>query len=201
MFSEFEASTEQLRLCVPERDQGQGAVFSFPLWTLDGGQRLGGASEHQYHQYPSTHGEVLGPRRKLYSAVPGRHFVVVRPYTAQAEGEINLYKGDRVKVLSIGEGGFWEGSTRGQVGWFPSDCVEEIPAKATEERNCESDLAVNGAVHFQRLCVICFSPSEDTGLGTLVRGQSLFVRSHHMKKPKALDELDESLSLCRCALN
>lgn len=46
---------------------------------------------------PSTHGEVLGPRRKLYSAVPGRHFVVVRPYTAQAEGEINLYKGDRVK--------------------------------------------------------------------------------------------------------
>uniref|UniRef100_A0AAQ5Y351 SH3 and multiple ankyrin repeat domains 2 n=1 Tax=Amphiprion ocellaris TaxID=80972 RepID=A0AAQ5Y351_AMPOC len=71
---------------------------------------------------------------KLYSAVPGRHFVVVRPYTAQAEGEINLYKGDRVKVLSIGEGGFWEGSARGQVGWFPADCVEEIPAKAIEER-------------------------------------------------------------------
>lgn len=42
-------------------------------------------------------------------------------------------------VLSIGEGGFWEGSARGQVGWFPADCVEEIPAKATEERNCKSN--------------------------------------------------------------
>ncbi|KAM7405637.1 hypothetical protein PAMP_000071 [Pampus punctatissimus] len=84
---------------------------------------------------PGSHGEVVGTRRKLYSAVPGRHFVVVRPYTAQAEGEINLYKSDRVKVLSIGEGGFWEGSAHGQVGWFPADCVEEIPAKATEERS------------------------------------------------------------------
>ncbi|MEQ2170252.1 hypothetical protein GOODEAATRI_033625, partial [Goodea atripinnis] len=46
---------------------------------------------------PSSHSEAVGPRRKLYSAVPGRHFVVVRSYTAQAEGEINLYKGDRVK--------------------------------------------------------------------------------------------------------
>lgn len=46
---------------------------------------------------PGNRGEALGPRRKLYSAVPGRHFVVVRPYIAQAEGEINLYKSDRVK--------------------------------------------------------------------------------------------------------
>ncbi|CAM9295548.1 unnamed protein product, partial [Lampetra planeri] len=59
-------------------------------------------------------------------------FVLTRP---RAKGEINLYKNDRVKVLSIGEGGFWEGSARGQVGWFPADCVEEIPAKATEERS------------------------------------------------------------------
>ncbi len=42
-------------------------------------------------------------------------------------------------VLSIGEGGFWEGSAHGQVGWFPADCVEEIPAKATEERSCKSN--------------------------------------------------------------
>ncbi|XP_029701866.1 SH3 and multiple ankyrin repeat domains protein 2 isoform X3 [Takifugu rubripes] len=113
------------------RTMGRGARSRSPSLS-----RLGEEVRRAHRQpSPSTHGEVLGPRRKLYSAVPGRHFVVVRPYTAQAEGEINLYKGDRVKVLSIGEGGFWEGSTRGQVGWFPSDCVEEIPAKATEERN------------------------------------------------------------------
>ncbi|KAM8889585.1 SH3 and multiple ankyrin repeat domains protein 2-like isoform 4-T4 [Synchiropus picturatus] len=84
---------------------------------------------------PVSRGEVGGPRRKLYSAVPGRHFVVVHSYTAQAEGELNLYKNDRVKVLSVGEGGFWEGSARGQVGWFPADCVEEVPAKTNEERS------------------------------------------------------------------
>lgn len=41
--------------------------------------------------------EHQGPKRKLYSAVPGRHFVVVKSYQPQAEGEIPLYKNDRVK--------------------------------------------------------------------------------------------------------
>ncbi|XP_041966738.1 SH3 and multiple ankyrin repeat domains protein 2b isoform X3 [Alosa sapidissima] len=73
-------------------------------------------------------------KRKMYSAVPGRHHVVVKSYQPQSEGEITLYKNDRVKVLSIGEGGFWEGSARGNVGWFPAECVEEIPNKANEDR-------------------------------------------------------------------
>ncbi|XP_036423976.1 SH3 and multiple ankyrin repeat domains protein 2b isoform X3 [Colossoma macropomum] len=78
--------------------------------------------------------DTPGSKRKLYSAVPGRHYVVVKSYQPQAEGEIALYKNDRVKVLSIGEGGFWEGSARGNVGWFPAECVEEIPNKANEDR-------------------------------------------------------------------
>uniref|UniRef100_A0A4W3JJD9 SH3 and multiple ankyrin repeat domains protein 3 n=1 Tax=Callorhinchus milii TaxID=7868 RepID=A0A4W3JJD9_CALMI len=72
--------------------------------------------------------EHQGSKRKLYSAVPGRQFVVLRSYQPQGDGEIPLHKGDRVKVLSIGEGGFWEGSTRGHVGWFPSEYIEEVPA-------------------------------------------------------------------------
>lgn len=32
-------------------------------------------------------------------------------------------------VLSIGEGGFWEGSARGHIGWFPAECVEEVQCK------------------------------------------------------------------------
>ncbi|XP_045710816.1 SH3 and multiple ankyrin repeat domains protein 2 isoform X2 [Phyllostomus hastatus] len=70
--------------------------------------------------------EYPGPKRKLYSAVPGRLFVVVKPYQPQVDGEIPLHRGDRVKVLSIGEGGFWEGSARGHIGWFPAECVEEV---------------------------------------------------------------------------
>uniref|UniRef100_A0A8C9UV53 SH3 and multiple ankyrin repeat domains 2 n=1 Tax=Spermophilus dauricus TaxID=99837 RepID=A0A8C9UV53_SPEDA len=77
--------------------------------------------------------EYPGPKRKLYSAVPGRLFVVVKPYQPQVDGEIPLHRGDRVKVLSIGEGGFWEGSARGHIGWFPAECVEEVQCKPREE--------------------------------------------------------------------
>ncbi|TNN22860.1 SH3 and multiple ankyrin repeat domains protein 2 [Liparis tanakae] len=42
-----------------------------------------------------------GPKRKLYSAVPGRAFIVVKPYTPQGEGEIQLNRGERVKDLQV----------------------------------------------------------------------------------------------------
>uniref|UniRef100_A0A8V5GV55 Uncharacterized protein n=1 Tax=Melopsittacus undulatus TaxID=13146 RepID=A0A8V5GV55_MELUD len=74
-----------------------------------------------------------GGRRRLYSAVPGRSFLAVKPYQAQGEGELSLSKGERIKVLSVGEGGFWEGQARGRIGWFPSECVEEVPARTPEE--------------------------------------------------------------------
>uniref|UniRef100_A0A672MWD9 SH3 and multiple ankyrin repeat domains 2a n=1 Tax=Sinocyclocheilus grahami TaxID=75366 RepID=A0A672MWD9_SINGR len=77
-------------------------------------------------------------RRKLYSAVPGRHFIAVRSYQPQAGGEISLHKNDRVRVLSVAEGGFWEGCCRGQVGWFPARCLEEIPVKPDKERPSKS---------------------------------------------------------------
>lgn len=35
-------------------------------------------------------------------------------------------------VLSIGEGGFWEGQVKGRVGWFPSDCLEEVANRSQE---------------------------------------------------------------------
>uniref|UniRef100_A0AAY4B047 SH3 and multiple ankyrin repeat domains protein 2 n=1 Tax=Denticeps clupeoides TaxID=299321 RepID=A0AAY4B047_9TELE len=102
--------------------------------------RLGATNARRQtpHINASAHSDIF-PKldRKLYSAVPGRHYVVVKSYQPQAEGEIALHKNDRVKVLSVGEGGFWEGSARGNVGWFPAECVEEIPSKATEDRTCK----------------------------------------------------------------
>ncbi|XP_077178226.1 SH3 and multiple ankyrin repeat domains protein 2 isoform X5 [Paroedura picta] len=108
--------------------------------------RLGEDAKRQQHRHtsaiynPSANKDSIsaldyqGPKRKLYSAVPGRLFIVVKPYQPQGEGEIHLHKGDRVKVLSIGEGGFWEGSTRGHVGWFPAECVEEVQCKPNESK-------------------------------------------------------------------
>ncbi|XP_060621261.2 SH3 and multiple ankyrin repeat domains protein 2 isoform X6 [Anolis sagrei] len=108
--------------------------------------RLGEDAKRQQHRHvsasynPSANKDAIsaleyqGTKRKLYSAVPGRLFIVAKPYQPQGEGEIHLHKGDRVKVLSIGEGGFWEGSTRGHIGWFPAECVEEVQCKPNESK-------------------------------------------------------------------
>uniref|UniRef100_A0A8C8SDL3 SH3 and multiple ankyrin repeat domains 3 n=1 Tax=Pelusios castaneus TaxID=367368 RepID=A0A8C8SDL3_9SAUR len=77
---------------------------------------------------------LRGPKRKLYSAVPGRRFIVVKSYTPQGEGEIQLNRGEAVKVLSIGEGGFWEGTVKGRTGWFPAECVEEVQMRQYDPR-------------------------------------------------------------------
>uniref|UniRef100_A0A3Q1FUX8 SH3 and multiple ankyrin repeat domains protein 3 n=1 Tax=Acanthochromis polyacanthus TaxID=80966 RepID=A0A3Q1FUX8_9TELE len=86
------------------------------------------------HHTPPALAGPRGPKRKLYSAVPGRTFIVVKPYTPQGEGEIQLNRGERVKVLSIGEGGFWEGTVKGRTGWFPADCVEEVQMRQFDPR-------------------------------------------------------------------
>ncbi|KAL6039225.1 hypothetical protein STEG23_027061, partial [Scotinomys teguina] len=36
--------------------------------------------------------------------------------------------------LSIGEGGFWEGSARGHIGWFPAECVEEVQCRPRDSQ-------------------------------------------------------------------
>ncbi|XP_071074015.1 SH3 and multiple ankyrin repeat domains protein 2 isoform X2 [Dasypus novemcinctus] len=106
----------------------------------EGGKRqqqpwhLGSAFVPAASRPPLSTFEHPGPKRKLYSAVPGRVFVVVKPYQPQVDGEIPLHRGDRVKVLSIGEGGFWEGSSRGHIGWFPAECVEEVQCKPKDSQ-------------------------------------------------------------------
>ncbi len=37
-------------------------------------------------------------------------------------------------MLSIGEGGFWEGTVKGRTGWFPADCVEEVQMRQFDPR-------------------------------------------------------------------
>ncbi|KAL2103022.1 hypothetical protein ACEWY4_002190 [Coilia grayii] len=73
-------------------------------------------------------------KRRLYSAVPGRTFIAISSHTPQGEGEITLNRGERVKVMSIGEGGFWEGSVKGRTGWFPAHCVEEVQMRQYDPR-------------------------------------------------------------------
>uniref|UniRef100_A0A8B9PC96 SH3 and multiple ankyrin repeat domains protein 3 n=1 Tax=Apteryx owenii TaxID=8824 RepID=A0A8B9PC96_APTOW len=37
-------------------------------------------------------------------------------------------------MLSIGEGGFWEGTVKGRTGWFPAECVEEVQMRQYDPR-------------------------------------------------------------------
>uniref|UniRef100_A0A3B4AUN8 Uncharacterized protein n=1 Tax=Periophthalmus magnuspinnatus TaxID=409849 RepID=A0A3B4AUN8_9GOBI len=77
-------------------------------------------------------------KRRLYSAVPGRTFIATRSFVPQGAGEIQLHRGERVK-LSIGEGGFWEGTVKGRTGWFPADCVEEVQMRQYDPRLTRED--------------------------------------------------------------
>ncbi|XP_049642948.1 SH3 and multiple ankyrin repeat domains protein 1 isoform X2 [Suncus etruscus] len=108
-----------------------------------------------------------GRRRKLYSAVPGRSFMAVKSYQAQGEGEISLSKGEKIKVLSIGEGGFWEGQVKGRVGWFPSECLEEVANRSQEgKQESRSDKAKRLFRHYTVGSYDSFdAPSLKDGIG------------------------------------
>ena len=56
---------------------------------------------------------LRGPKRKLYSAVPGRKFIVVKSYAPQGEGEIQLNRGEAVKGECGGDAGGAAGCGRG----------------------------------------------------------------------------------------
>ncbi|XP_028975692.2 SH3 and multiple ankyrin repeat domains protein 1 isoform X3 [Esox lucius] len=73
--------------------------------------------------------------RRMYTAVPGRVYVATRAYIAHGDKELSISKGDKVKVVSVGEGGFWEGTVKGRTGWFPSDCVEEVGPTSKDNRS------------------------------------------------------------------
>uniref|UniRef100_A0AAQ5Y3D5 SH3 and multiple ankyrin repeat domains 3b n=1 Tax=Amphiprion ocellaris TaxID=80972 RepID=A0AAQ5Y3D5_AMPOC len=112
------------------------------------------------HHTPPALAGPRGPKRKLYSAVPGRTFIVVKPYTPQGEGEIQLNRGERVKVLSIGEGGFWEGTVKGRTGWFPADCVEEVQMRQFDPRLGKISTCTLTHIHVRTVHSCCHSPAS-----------------------------------------
>lgn len=78
--------------------------------------------------------DTPGSKRKLYSAVPGRHYVVVKSYQPQTEGEITLYKNDRVKGKC-----FFNKPGLGVTVYFYSKIWHSIKIKGnTQTRHCIS---------------------------------------------------------------
>uniref|UniRef100_A0A3B4YC54 SH3 and multiple ankyrin repeat domains 1 n=1 Tax=Seriola lalandi dorsalis TaxID=1841481 RepID=A0A3B4YC54_SERLL len=96
-----------------------------------------------------------GQMKRMYSAVPGRVYVATRAHSASGDRELSLNKGDKVKVLSVGEGGYWEGTVKGRTGWFPSDCVEEVAETRSEKAKRKLFRNVTVGSH-----MLCFSLSN-----------------------------------------
>ncbi|XP_074475309.1 SH3 and multiple ankyrin repeat domains protein 1-like isoform X1 [Sebastes fasciatus] len=102
--------------------------------------RGGQSDTEERHRQPrgrqgaTSAGSGGGQMKRMYSAVPGRVYLATRAHSATGDRELSLNKGDKVKVLSVGEGGYWEGTSKGRTGWFPSDCVEEVAAPGKDNR-------------------------------------------------------------------
>ncbi|XP_022598074.1 SH3 and multiple ankyrin repeat domains protein 1-like [Seriola dumerili] len=103
--------------------------------------RGGQSDTEERHRQPrgrqgaTSAGSGGGQMKRMYSAVPGRVYVATRAHSASGDRELSLNKGDKVKVLSVGEGGYWEGTVKGRTGWFPSDCVEEVAGFSKDNRS------------------------------------------------------------------
>ncbi|XP_046870598.1 SH3 and multiple ankyrin repeat domains protein 1, partial [Hypomesus transpacificus] len=121
------SSSPRVRTRSPSRGGGQS----------DTEERLRQPRGRQGGAAGSGGGVSSGQMKRMYSAVPGRVYVATRAYTSHGDRELLLSKGDKVKVLSVGEGGFWEGTVKGRTGWFPSECVEEV-AVPTKDRSGET---------------------------------------------------------------
>lgn len=53
-------------------------------------------------------------------------------YEAQQADEISLVKGTRVVVMEKSSDGWWKGESNNQIGWFPSNYVQEDPKEVIE---------------------------------------------------------------------
>lgn len=81
-----------------------------------------------------------GRRRKLYSAVPGRSFMAVKSYQAQAEGEISLSKGEKIKGKGAAPGGAVDTGQAGELSLQEGSLTNRSPApRMSSERRTLRD--------------------------------------------------------------
>ncbi|XP_068686547.1 rho guanine nucleotide exchange factor 7-like isoform X2 [Montipora foliosa] len=50
------------------------------------------------------------------------------PFSGRDEDELCFERGDILEVTKVVDGGWWEGTFNGKIGWFPSNYVKEISA-------------------------------------------------------------------------
>lgn len=69
-----------------------------------------------------------------------------------------------LSVLSIGEGGFWEGTVKGRTGWFPADYVEEVQMRQFDPRLGKIFTCTHTRIHLHTAHTHCFTHTVSTSL-------------------------------------
>jgi SH3/ankyrin repeat-containing protein len=122
-------------------------------------------------------------RKRLYSSIPNRTYLCVKPFKAAQSGELELRKGDLVEVFSIGDSGYWEGRCLSNAceGWFKANCVEEfmLPEHDSDEivmkRKTLFDLITLSDLSALRTVVL---QRGKKGFGFVLRGAKSKFKQH-----------------------
>eukprot|EP00051_Salpingoeca_urceolata_P006154 m.81801 g.81801 ORF g.81801 m.81801 type:complete len:2298 (+) comp14704_c1_seq2:319-7212(+) len=124
----------------------------------------------------------VDPATAKDDAAATRYFVVTHEYKAQYTDELVLKVGHDVEVLQQPEGGWWEGRSDSQVGWFPSSHVQPKPAPAIQTRP-------KSAVSQPSSTVI-----DETAAKFTARGKHAFSARHEDELSFGVDDVINILS-------
>lgn len=90
----------------------------------------------------STHGRSSRLQQHRFRSLDmtesgGQYLVVKARFNFQQtnEDELSFSKGDIIHVTRTEEGGWWEGTFNGKIGWFPSNYVREIKEKPVSPKS------------------------------------------------------------------
>uniref|UniRef100_A0A8D0HFP9 Rac/Cdc42 guanine nucleotide exchange factor 6 n=1 Tax=Sphenodon punctatus TaxID=8508 RepID=A0A8D0HFP9_SPHPU len=126
-FSRVLNSLTALNKATEDRQPGK------PCSRLSASFAVGGSQAHP--QGAASKPRVLRRQSKPVEMTEnGSHQLVVKArfnFKQTNEDELTVNKGDLIYVTRVEDGGWWEGTLNGRIGWFPSNYVREI--KSTDK--------------------------------------------------------------------
>ncbi|KAK9400389.1 SH3 and multiple ankyrin repeat domains protein 3 [Crotalus adamanteus] len=96
-----------------------------------------GGGENTREPKPSRGRKAESPELRWGSWLPSEVKAHTLTHTARAVVQPGKRCSLCFRMLSIGEGGFWEGTVKGRTGWFPAECVEEVQMRQFDARPAE----------------------------------------------------------------
>ncbi|KAL5476258.1 hypothetical protein EMCRGX_G026181 [Ephydatia muelleri] len=150
----------------------------------------GGEEEEQDGGEDETDGKAV--------ADVNHHVRALYAFHGSNEDELQFEKGSIIVVTKVVDGGWWEGSCDGRVGWFPESYVEAIPEGEAAADTCEKR---DSAQLYYNLVVQDILDSERTyvhDITTLLSTYLVPLKTANIITPKEVDQLMGNLpDICK----